>query len=87
MDALERGEDPRGFAVYSLSDLLRAREDGGLVIGFGSFADTERAARKEGRWIGREIVVALRAEGLRVEWSGSEEDEVFVLGVTLTRPG
>lgn len=47
--------------------------------------DAERLAKDNGTWMtwggdGKQIVAALRAEGLRVQWNGTEAERIYATG-------
>ncbi|GAA2630188.1 DUF6891 domain-containing protein [Paractinoplanes durhamensis] len=66
-DEVLAGSRARGYVFYHEQDAERAVLGGGLWLAFGPSAQ-----------IGEEIVAALRAEGLHVEWDGSPQQRIDV---------
>ncbi|MEU8004349.1 hypothetical protein AB0B66_24605 [Catellatospora sp. NPDC049111] len=62
----------RGYVFYHQQDAERCAEGGGLYLAYGPIGQPATAE------IGEEIVAALRAEGLRVDWSGSPGQRIHV---------
>jgi hypothetical protein len=63
---------PRGYVFYHGQDAERAAAGGSLWLSYGRF-DQERSAET-----GAEVVSALRAEGLDVDWDGSPDRRIHV---------
>ncbi|MFF2039139.1 DUF6891 domain-containing protein [Kitasatospora sp. NPDC058170] len=84
----EADADSRGFVFFHEQDTERAAAGGGLTLRYGGFrADGEPAestAEAELRTvlIGREVVAALEAVGLSVEWDGSPGQAITVTPLT-----
>jgi hypothetical protein len=73
----DEAEDPsawRGYAFYHRQDTEAAVEGRGLYLGFGSAG--ARAA--ETASIGAEVVAALHAQGLAVDWDGDVRKRIGV---------
>lgn len=62
----------RGYAFYHGQDAERAAAGGGLWMSYGSFGQPTTVD------LGEEVVAALRAEGLQVDWDGSPERRIQV---------
>ena len=70
----EAGEGDRGFVFFHEQDTNRAVEGAGMWLAYGTLAGStlDPAA------VGREVVAALRAAGLPVEWNGSADARIHV---------
>ncbi|MCO8269836.1 hypothetical protein M1L60_04425 [Actinoplanes sp. TRM 88003] len=62
----------RGYVFYHHQDAERAVEGGGVYLCYGSFEGAPAAT------VGEEVAVALRAEGLSVNWGGSAGQRIHV---------
>ncbi|MFC7242064.1 DUF6891 domain-containing protein [Catellatospora aurea] len=62
----------RGYVFYHQQDAERCAEGGGLYLAYGLIGQPATAE------IGEEVVAALRAEGLQVDWSGSPGQRIHV---------
>ncbi|MEV4312552.1 WD40 repeat domain-containing protein [Actinocrispum sp. NPDC049592] len=67
----EAAEDARGFVFFHEQDALNLAK-GRLYLSYGGFDDTDSAV------VGREVVEALAAAGLPVEWDGSANSRIAV---------
>ncbi|MFJ6140648.1 DUF6891 domain-containing protein [Kitasatospora sp. NPDC092286] len=77
----EADEDSRGFVFFHQQDTEAAAAGHGLTLRYGGFRTTEEpTALSERRTaeIGREVVAALEAVGLPVEWDGSPSNAITV---------
>ncbi len=72
----EADENSRGYVFFHQQDTERAAEGGGLYLAFGTFGAGDAAA------VGREVVAALEAAGLRVQWNGSPTTRILVTPLT-----
>ncbi|QQQ76579.1 hypothetical protein IOD16_37280 [Saccharothrix sp. 6-C] len=78
----EAGEDARGYVFFHRQDTESAVAGGGVWLAYGSFGDeadlepVDHAAADEA--VGREVVAALAAGGLPVEWNGSARTRIQV---------
>ncbi|WP_309113598.1 DUF6891 domain-containing protein [Saccharothrix sp.] len=70
----EAGPGARGFVFFHQQDTVRAVAGGGLYLAYGALPGSpdDTAA------VGREVVAALRAVGLPVEWDGSPDTRIHV---------
>lgn len=66
----------RGYAFWHAQDHERLREAGAVLLAFGAFGDAPTDDAIAG--IGREVVAALHAQGLHVEWNGSAHARIDV---------
>jgi hypothetical protein len=71
------GVDVRGFAFFHQQDTERAVAEGRLFIGFGP--RDRRSDSPECFAVGRAVVDALRARGLRAAWDGGGERRIEVV--------
>ncbi|MGW2249883.1 DUF6891 domain-containing protein [Kitasatospora sp. NPDC001660] len=83
----EADEDSRGFVFFHQQDTERAAAGHGLMLRYGGFrtageqggpVESADAAALRTVEIGREVVAALAAEGLPVEWDGSPGKAILV---------
>ncbi|XVS64614.1 DUF6891 domain-containing protein [Actinosynnema sp. CA-299493] len=78
----EAGEGARGYVFFHRQDTESAVAGGGVWLAYGSFGDpaglepVDHAAADEA--VGREVVAALTASGLPVEWNGSARTRIQV---------
>jgi hypothetical protein len=70
-----------GYAFYHMQDTERAVEGGGLYVKYGAVEEGEEAAAAVGRVVAEE----LRNAGLTVEWDGSPDRAVGVVGLDWKR--
>src|SRR5262249_46017524 len=77
MEAMGPNCRPKGYAFYHVQDTESAAEGGGLFVKYGAVARGEEAAVA----IGRAIAEELRKAGLTVEWNGSSDQAVGVVGL------
>ncbi|MFI6283499.1 DUF6891 domain-containing protein [Streptomyces sp. NPDC051018] len=70
----ERSPGARGFVFFHSQAVDSAVETGSLSLYYGGFDGSEDTTRA----IGHEVVAAVAAQGLRVEWSGSPDRAVEV---------
>jgi hypothetical protein len=66
-EAAEDGKAIRGYVFYHMQDTEHAVDGYGLYLSYGSVEDDEASAVG----IGRELVAALRQQGLEADWNGS----------------
>lgn len=71
--AAKRTPKPRGACFYHEQDLARAVAGEALCLAFGAFGDPQASVA-----IGHEIVAALRAEGVTVEWDGTQRSRISI---------
>ncbi|MFF3112094.1 DUF6891 domain-containing protein [Kitasatospora sp. NPDC057904] len=82
----EADENSRGFVFFHQQDTERAAAGQGLMLRYGGFRAADGpdgegsadAAALRTVGIGREVVAALTAEGLSVEWDGSPDRAILV---------
>jgi hypothetical protein len=72
-DEVGQGAPARGYVFYHGQDAERAAQGGRLWLAYGSFDEQVGAAR-----VGEEVVTALRAEGLEVDWTGDAAQRIHV---------
>ncbi|MFJ6670352.1 DUF6891 domain-containing protein [Actinosynnema sp. NPDC091369] len=68
----EAGEGARGYVFFHRQDTERAVADGQVWLAYGSLGDVADEA------VGHEVVAALTAGGLPVEWNGSARTRIKV---------
>ncbi|MCE6996935.1 hypothetical protein LZG04_19315 [Saccharothrix sp. S26] len=68
----EAREGARGYVFFHQQDTERAVVDGQVWLAYGSFGEAADEA------VGREVVAALSAGGLPVEWNGSASTRIKV---------
>ncbi|MBX9623093.1 MAG: hypothetical protein K2X82_04690 [Gemmataceae bacterium] len=71
--AEDDGREVVGYAFYHQQDTQRAAEGGGIYVKYGPNTDGPETAA-----IGRMIVAAVEAAGLKAEWDGSPNNAVLV---------
>ena len=64
-----------GYAFFHQQDTSRAATGRTLLLAYGDFTDDEKESTVA---IGRRVVAALTAEGLRTEWSGEANQRIAV---------
>jgi uncharacterized protein DUF6891 len=64
-----------GYAFFHEQDTQRAADGGTLLLAYGDFTNDEEESTAA---IGRRVVAALTAEGLRTEWSGEATQRIPV---------
>ncbi|NUT48379.1 MAG: hypothetical protein HOV94_13870 [Saccharothrix sp.] len=73
----EAGEGARGYVFFHRQDTESAVEGGGVWLAYGAFGEhADHAAADEA--VAREVVAALAASGLPVEWNGSARTRIKV---------
>ena len=76
----EAGDDARGYVFFHRQDTESAVAGGGVWLAYGSFGEPAAgqgpAAADEA--VAREVVAALTASGLPVEWDGSARTRIKV---------
>jgi hypothetical protein len=73
----EAGEGARGYVFFHRQDTESAVEGHGVWLAYGSLGEVaDHAAADEA--VGREVVAALAAGGLPVEWNGSVRTRIKV---------
>ncbi len=70
----EAGATVRGYAFYHEQDTENATEGNGLYLNYGTADESEAAAIG----VAKEIVAALRKEGLVVTWDGTWDTRIHV---------
>jgi hypothetical protein len=70
--ARKGGRKVRGYAFYHMQDTESAVDGSGLYLNYGSVDDGEPAQLG----IGREIVQALKQQGLETKWNGKLEQRI-----------
>ena len=70
----QRGSPVRGYTFYHMQDTESAAAGAGLYLNYGAWSGREADSLK----IAHEIVAALKASGLVVEWDGTYEKRIFV---------
>ena len=71
--AEDEGREVAGYAFYHMQDTQRAAEGGGIYVRYGSNEGGPEPAA-----VGRRIVAAVEAAGLKAEWDGSPNTCVLV---------
>ncbi|AUY52030.1 hypothetical protein [Streptomyces sp. CB01881] len=81
----EAEEDSRGFVFFHQQDTEGAAAGRGLMLRYGGFraeGESKESAERRTVEIGREVVSALEAAGLPVEWDGSPGKAIAVTPLT-----
>jgi hypothetical protein len=72
-DEVGKGAPARGYVFYHGQDAERAAQGGTLWLAYGSFDEQIGAAQ-----VGEEVVAALSAESLEVDWAGDAAQRIHV---------
>jgi predicted esterase len=83
VEAEELGMVVRGYTFFHFQDTEGAAGGGLLYLSYG--ASAEHASDTDGVAIGQEVASALRSEGLSVEWDGSFEHRIGIVGLDWKR--
>ncbi|MBX3232238.1 MAG: hypothetical protein KIT84_19010 [Labilithrix sp.] len=76
-EALEAGEEVRGYVYFHSQDTDRAVESGELLLRFGGLSgEPLRLEREATQQIGEEVTTALEDAGFEVRWSGSPGEAI-----------
>jgi hypothetical protein len=67
-----------GYTFFHVQDTESAAEGGGLYLAYGSAGQGEDEAPDAGLAVARQVVEALRAEGLTPEWNGQQSQRIFL---------
>ncbi|MFC5890869.1 hypothetical protein RMN57_12275 [Kitasatospora sp. CM 4170] len=81
----EAEEGSRGFVFFHQQDTESAAAGAGLMLRYGGFrgaGEPKESAERRTVEIGREVVAALEAVGLPVEWNGSPDKAIHVTPLT-----
>ncbi|WP_298125552.1 hypothetical protein [Brevundimonas sp.] len=73
-DARKGGRPVRGYAFFHQQDTEGATQGDGIYLNYGADEEGEDAAVA----IGREVVAALEAKGLRTDWDGHIENRIRI---------
>jgi hypothetical protein len=72
-----QGIKTRGYCFYHTQDMDRAINSENLLLAFGDFDQND----KVGTDIGNEIITTLHEKGFNINWSGSIEERIEIVGL------